>query len=485
MGTCRSNRVRLSWSILGIVLALLVLGSPGASFAEQLSSLPKPGAEEELIQCNFLPEPPAPQAAEAGALVAAARTAAGVGEGGIENVCGVEESLTNDGAVIIRFKTLVCGNICAISREEEWRERRLSTPQHRRVYLKRQLTYLYTCFDPSYEPAAGLYASHAPAYPSRISTRIFHDSGAWLCCGGAAFAEAGGAIHEILDQTYDLHWCVNRVDGENGEDRGVVQLASTATLRRAQLCSQGDGTYGICDDGDMATCGGDIEFAPQECFPEETQQGEYCSAGQVVSECNDPLENGEDPSVYDDDESVTLHVFAFDGFQNPGINQEWAATIGSSRPVNPDVRIDWHLFTQDKITPAVERLVNLSTLYPEDYFATSGFSWGGHSAIQLAKRARRRGVSLNLGFSCDPVPHSLFLPMRRPGNVGLWWNVFQHAANPSGRTVDGADANQDVTSLYESYGGPHMALGRNCDDGGSEAHLTLGALIDLFLAGLP
>lgn len=479
-GVCRLE------AIVGLTLMFLLLSSLGFPSAEKILSSPEEGEEEELIRCNFMPEPHRPGAAEANEFIAAARSAAESPEGAVpEAFCGVEESLTPDGAVVIRYKSLACGSVCVVSREEEWREKNVSTPSARKFYLKREQLYLYSCYDPAYGSEGGPYSAHAPAYPSRITTRAFHDSSAWLCCGGETFAHTDGDVHQILEYVYDLHWCVNRVDGENGEDRGVVRLASTETRRRMQLCSQPDASYSLCDAGDTATCSGDVQFTPQECFPDETDRGEFCYLSQPVSACNEPLEDGEDPSVYDDDEAVTLHVFAFDGFENPGVNQEWAETIGGSRSVNPDVRIDWHLFTQDRIAPALERLVNLSRLYPQDHFATAGFSWGGHSAIKLAKRARRRGVSLELGFSCDPVPHSLVLPMQRPANVGVWWNVYQQAGVPSGRTVGGADQNENVTSIYRSYNHPHMGLGRRCDNGGGETHLTLEAMIDAFLAGLP
>lgn len=475
-------------ALLVIILLIFLIGMPLLSTqrAQQNSEEADNMQSYERPQCNFLPPPPSDDGQSAplpsgSPLENLIRTGT-VGMSGSSNshatgevlYCDDEVTSHPDGGYSVVRKEILCGQ-CVPVLEETYRITNTSRSDPPELFKERESVWIWECFGDDTVPAndsGTMWDNYHPAYPVQLLDTVYHDSTAWLCCDGDQYAEEGGDFHEILEQEVHFFWCIGPVENENEEDLRGVYLSRTDTIRKENWCRDAEGVTRPCEQADVAGCHGDIELEPRECLPEQESLSEgFCYFEQEYY--------GDCPNA-----ERTLHLFAFDGFQNPGVNNEWAQTIGNVREVNSNVDINWHLFTQNKVDRALQRLIALHSQNPADYFGVAGFSWGGHSAIKLANRASDRGINLNLGFSCDAVPHRLTGGLSRPESVELWWNCYQRVDAPMGRSVAGADIDDNLSEIYSEYINPHMKLGRNCDNGKNPSHVNLELLIDEFLQGL-
>jgi hypothetical protein len=412
------------------------------------------------------------------------------------SVCQDEVIPLADGGEHKIFRQDLCGR-CVTVKEEEWAMKNISPPENPSLYLKRVIESSYECFPEDDDPPGEGYGVLHPLYLVRLETSVYHDSSGW-CCGDDGYNRPVGTTGtRVLHQVQTFSFCRQTVLGQNENPDSFRIVPAGDELRRMNMIGYLPPDYEArCNTGTpcIASCEGDIEWVPvvENCNEVDgeyyaRQEGDYCIQGWAPSEspCTLPPEgDGDDP--FEDDGECTLHLFTFDGFQNPGVHRHWASALGSSRASNPDILIRWHLYQQKNVDMALARMVQLARQFPEDYFGVAGFSWGGHSAIKLARRAGRRGIRPVLGFTCDPVPHLATIgSLSKPTNVGPWLSLRQLAGDlvTRGRIVSGA-YNEDVTFHYRDEPEPHMSLGWNCDDGKINSNLSQHLAFDVHLDGV-
>jgi len=168
----------------------------------------------------------------------------------------------------------------------------------------------------------------------------------------------------------------------------------------------------------------------------------------------------------------------------------------ATAPGNGDVA--WHYYSEHalagKVINQIEAIATTKHAAAYDTIIILGYSYGGDAALALATRLNADQIAVDLALTCDPVQKGvipgLVYPYSQKGaamgtpcpkNVADWENFYQQVDTRSlsalgilnyvnvqntplpplqiyGRTVTGADSNQDISAQITNRATAHIEM---------------------------